>query len=139
MNPWAQLAERAEQPGFFPDAVRPKAVTIGPQIQETFRKAYRAGVKIAFGTDTGVSAHGDNAQEFSLMVAAGVPPLEAIRSATLYGARLLGVEDELGSLAPGKLADIVAVPGDPESDITTLERVDLVIKGGDLVRWPGAP
>jgi len=131
------VAEKAKIPGFFPDSVRPKAASIGPKIQQTFARAHRAGVKIAFGTDTGVSAHGDNAQEFSLMVEAGMPPLETIRSATLRSAQLLGVEDQLGSLTAGKLADIVAVPGDPSADIELMQRVDLVIKAGEVVKRPG--
>jgi imidazolonepropionase-like amidohydrolase len=128
------VAEKAQIDGFFPDAVRPKAIAIGPKIRDTFARAYRSGVPIAFGTDTGVSAHGDNAREFELMVAAGMPPLEAIRSATWSTARLLGVEDELGSLAPGKLADIVAAPGDPASDIRVLQRIDFVMKDGQIHR-----
>ena len=112
------VAEKAEQEGFFPG--RPKAAAIGPKIQATFARAYQSGVKIAFGTDSGVSPHGHNAKEFAYMVEAGMPPLEAIRSATLEAARLLGQEDRLGTLEAGKLADVVAVPDDPSRDISSL-------------------
>jgi imidazolonepropionase-like amidohydrolase len=111
------VADKAKTPGFFPDIVRPKAETIGALIQGTFTRAYRAGVKIAFGTDQGVGPHGENAKEFQYMVEGGMPPLEAIRAATLYGATVMGWADRLGTLEPGKLADIVAVPGDPVRDI----------------------
>jgi imidazolonepropionase-like amidohydrolase len=130
------VAEKSEIPGFFPELVRPKAAAIGPLIQETFSQAYRMGVPIAFGTDTGVSAHGENAREFQLMVEAGMPPLETIRAATLYGARLAGVDAELGSIRAGKLADIVAVPGDPREDITLMSRVSFVMKDGFIYRQP---
>ncbi|MDJ0789787.1 MAG: amidohydrolase family protein [Myxococcota bacterium] len=133
------VAEKAEIDGFFPDLVRPKARSIGPQIQKTFGKAYAAGVPIAFGTDTGVSAHGDNAKEFALMVEAGMPVLEALGSATLRSAELLGVTDRLGSVAPGKLADVVAVPGDPREEVRVLERVSFVMKAGVVHRPAPAP
>ena len=131
------VGEKAEIDGFFPDVVRGKAAEIGPLIEETFRRAYAAGVKIAFGTDTGVSAHGDNAREFEYMVAGGMPVLEAIRAATLEAATLLGVEDRLGTIEPGKLADIIAVPEDPTEDITTMIRVSFVLKDGMIYRTPG--
>lgn len=124
------VAEKSEIDGFFPDLVRPKAAAIGPLIQGTFAKAYASGVKIAFGTDTGVSAHGDNAKEFGYMVEAGMPALEAIQSATLKGAELLGMEDRLGTIAPGKVADIVAVPGNPVEDIGLMMKVNFVMKDG---------
>jgi imidazolonepropionase-like amidohydrolase len=130
------VGEKAKIEGFFPDLVRPKAAAIGPQIHETFRKAYEAGVTIAFGTDTGVSAHGDNAREFAYMVKGGMPALEAIRAATLSAATLLGVEDQLGTLESGKLADIVAVPEDPTQDITTMQRVNFVMKDGVIYKQP---
>ena len=132
------VAEKAKIDGFFPELVRPKAASIGPTIQAAFGRAYRAGVKIAFGTDTGVSQHGDNAQEFALMVEAGMPPLEAIRSATWNAAELVGMRDQLGSLEAGKLADIVAVAGDPSEDITLLQRVDFVMKDGQIHRQCGS-
>ena len=128
--------ERSQEDGFFPQVVRPKAATVGPQIQSTFAKAYRAGVKIMFGTDTGVSAHGDNAREFSLMVEAGMPAMEAIQSATMVPARFLGVDDKLDSIEVGKLADLVAVPGDPLINISLIQQVRFVMKDGVVHRHP---
>lgn len=128
------VAEKAEEAGYFPDIVRPKAAAVGPQIQDTFAKAWKAGVKIAFGTDAGVGPHGENALEFVYMVEAGMPPLEAIRSATLTAAELLGAQDELGSIAEGKLADIIAVDGDPLDDIAVLQDVSFVMKDGEIFR-----
>lgn len=120
--------------GKLPEVVRPKAATIGPQISDTFAAAYDYGVKIAFGTDSGVSPHGDNGKEFTYMVKAGMPPMEAIRAATLNAATLLRVEDELGQVAPGYHADIVAVKGDPLNNIELLEAVDFVMKGGQVYK-----
>lgn len=128
--------DRSKEDGFFPALVRPKAAMIGPQIQGTFAKAYKAGVKIVFGTDTGVSAHGDNAREFVLMVEAGMPPLEAIKSATSVAAKFLEIDDRLGSVQVGKIADLVAVPGDPLADISTMRRVNFVMKDGTVHRQP---
>jgi imidazolonepropionase-like amidohydrolase len=118
----------------LPDVVRPKAAAIGPQIQQTFAEAYEKGVKIAFGTDAGVSPHGANAKEFGFMVEAGMPPMEAIKSATINAATLLRMQDDLGSVEPGKYADIVAVEGDPLADIGVLETVDFVMKAGRVYR-----
>ena len=130
------VAEKAKTPGFFPEIIRPKAIAIGPQIQDTFARAYRAGVKIAFGTDQGVAPHGENAKEFEYMVEAGMPPLEAIRSATLYGATVMGVEKQLGTVEPGMLADVVAVPGDAQKDISVMSRMAFVMKDGVVYRKP---
>ncbi len=128
--------ERSKIDGFFPAIVRPKAASIGPQIQTTFAKAYKAGVRIMFGTDTGVSAHGDNAREFAYMVEAGMPALEAIKSATIVPAKFLGVDDRLGTIEAGKLADLVAVPGDPLADVTVMQRVSFVMKDGVVYKSP---
>ena len=128
------VAEKAKIDGYFPEIVRPKAVEIGPKMQATFGRAYKAGVKIAFGTDTGVSAHGDNAQEFALMVEAGMPPMEAIVSATKSAADLLGESDQLGSISIGKYADVVAVKGNPIEDITLLENIGFVMKSGKVYK-----
>ncbi|MEZ5459108.1 MAG: amidohydrolase family protein [Steroidobacteraceae bacterium] len=128
--------DRSQEPGFFPEIVRPKAAQVGPQIQSTFAKAWRAGVPILFGTDTGVSAHGDNAREFRFMVEAGMPPMAAIKSATSATARYLEIDDRLGSVQVGKLADLVGVPGDPLADITVMERVNLVMKDGVVHKAP---
>lgn len=124
------VAEKAKIPGFFPEMVRLKAATIGPLIQQTFARAYKAGVKIAFGTDAGVGMHGDNWQEFVFMTEAGMPAMAAIHSATIESARLLGVEQTLGSLKVGKVADIIAVPGDPLADIQLMGKVNFVMKAG---------
>lgn len=132
----AWVAEKSGIDGFFPELVRPKAAAIGPIIKETFARAYRAGVPIVFGTDSGVSAHGDNAQEFALMVEAGMPEMEAIKSATSVAADFLGIADTHGSITAGKQADIVAVPGNPLDDITAMERVAFVMKGGKTYVTP---
>ena len=129
-------AEKSKIPGFFPEKVRPKAAEIGPKIKSTFAKAYQAGVKIAFGTDSGVSKHGDNATEFRHMVEAGMPPMKAIEAATKEAAKLLGLIDSLGTISKGKIADIVAVDGDPLEDITVLEDVDFVMKEGKVYKSP---
>ncbi|MDO7635107.1 MAG: amidohydrolase family protein [Porticoccaceae bacterium] len=128
------VAELATQEGKLPPVVRPKAAAIGPQISATFGRAYRYGVKIAFGTDAGVSPHGANGKEFTFMVAAGMPPMAAIQSATVNAAELLRVSDELGRIAAGYHADIVAVRGDPLADISVLESVDFVMKGGEVFK-----
>lgn len=124
------VAEKAKIDGYFPALVRPKAAAIGPLIQNTFARAYEAGVNIAFGTDSGVSAHGDNAKEFVLMVEAGMPASEALKSATVATADLLGISDTLGTLESGKLADIVAVEGNPLDDISIMQNVAFVMKDG---------
>ncbi|QBL10647.1 amidohydrolase family protein [Rheinheimera sp. D18] len=129
---WAE--EKSRIPGFFPDLVQPKAATIGGKIQQTFAEAYKAGVKIAFGTDAGVYEHGNNWREFVYMTEAGMPAIEAIQSATIEGARLLGVADELGSIKVGKIADIVAVEGDPLKDISLMGKVNFVMKAGQIYR-----
>ncbi|MFT4938643.1 MAG: imidazolonepropionase-like amidohydrolase [Paraglaciecola sp.] len=129
------VAEKAKIDGFFPALVRPKAAAIGPLIQSTFANAYKAGVKIAFGTDSGVSAHGDNGLEFVLMVEAGMPAIEAIRSATFHAAKLLKVEDQLGTIEVGKLADLVAVKGDPLTDIELMQHVSFVMKNGVVYKY----
>jgi imidazolonepropionase-like amidohydrolase len=123
------VAEKAKVPGYFPDIVRPKAERIGAQIQDTFAKAYKAGVKIAFGTDMGVGPHGDNALEFGYMVDGGMPPAEALQAATYRAAQVLGVND-IGQIEPGFRADVVAVPGNPLDDITLTRKVAFVMKDG---------
>lgn len=128
------VGEKAKEPGFFPEIVRPKAAQIGPVMRSTFAAAYKAGVKIAFGTDSGVSAHGQNAREFELMVEGGMAPMEAIQTATLNAARLLRVEDRLGTLEENKLADIVAVDGEPLKDIRAMHKVVFVMKEGEIYR-----
>jgi imidazolonepropionase-like amidohydrolase len=124
------VAEKAKEEGYFHELVIPKALSIGPQLQQTFGMAYKRGVKIAFGTDSGVSPHGENAKEFGYMVDAGMPPAEAIRAATLTNASILSMADRIGSIEAGKLADIIAVDHNPLTDIRTLERVVFVMKDG---------
>ena len=122
--------DSAKIPGYYTDIVTPKALAIGPQIQATFAKAYKAGVKIAFGTDAGVYAHGKNWMEFIYMTEAGMPILEAIHCATVNASELLGASDQLGSIEKGKLADIIAVDGDPTKDVHVMGKVKFVMKDG---------
>ncbi len=115
---------------FLTPAQTAKALEAGPKMIDMARRAHEGGVKIAFGTDTGVSAHGDNAGEFALLVKAGLTPLEAIQAATVNAADHFSLSSEIGSLAPGKAADLIAVKGDPLKDVTVLQHVTSVIKGG---------
>ena len=119
---------------FFTAAQTAKALEAGPKMLDMARRAHEGGVRIAFGTDTGVSAHGDNAQEFALLVQAGMTPLEAIQAATVVAAEHLQIADQAGLIAPGRLADIVAVEGDPLTNVTTLEQMAFVMKGGVVYR-----
>jgi imidazolonepropionase-like amidohydrolase len=114
--------------------VAKKAAAIGPVIQGTFARAYKAGVKIAFGTDAGVFGHGKNGYEFVLMNEGGMPVLEAIKSATVTAADLLGQSDLIGSIEVGKAADIVAVPGDPVADVKLMTKVNFVMKDGKVYK-----
>ena len=129
------VAEKAKIDGYFPDIVRPKAARIGAQIQDTAAKAYRSGVKIAFGTDMGVGPHGDNAREFQYMTEAGIPAAYALQAATFLAAEVLGVDDQ-GVVEVGKRADIIAMPGDPLADIGNTMKVDFVMKDGVVYRTP---
>lgn len=124
------VADSAKKPGYYPELVTPKALAIGPKIQGTFAKAYKEGVKIAFGTDAGVYAHGKNWLEFVYMHEAGMPVMESIQSATLSASDLLGVSDMTGSIEKGKLADIIAVDGDPIKDVQAMGKVKFVMKDG---------
>ncbi len=128
------VGEKALVDGYFPAVVRPKAAAIGPVLLDTFSKAYKAGVKIAFGTDSGVSAHGENAQEFELMVNGGMSPMQAIQSATIIAADLLFESNNLGQIAPGMFADIVAVNGNPVDDISLLQAIHFVMKDGVIYK-----
>ncbi|MBC7572512.1 MAG: amidohydrolase family protein [Spirosoma sp.] len=127
-------ADSARRFGYYPALVTPKALAIGPKIQATFTKAYKAGVNIAFGTDAGVFIHGYNAKEFEYMVEAGMPAVAAIRSALLTNAKLLGMESQIGSIEPGKLADIIAVADNPIQTIKTLQTVQFVMKDGKVYK-----
>ena len=124
------VAEKSKIDNFFPELVRPKAAKIGPQILDTFTKAHKYGVKIAFGTDSGVSAHGDNWQEFALMVKGGMSPLETIQSATLETAKLFRLENEIGKIKTGFSADIIALRDNPLENIESLKDISFVMKEG---------
>jgi imidazolonepropionase-like amidohydrolase len=128
------VAELATIPGHFHPTVQAKAAKIGPLIQDMFKRAYAAGVKVAFGTDSGVSTHGENAREFQYMVEAGMPPIEAILAATRASADLIGAADRIGSIQAGRFADLVAVAGNPVTDISEMRRVTFVMKGGVVVK-----
>jgi len=128
----AWVADQADA-GWMTPFQAAKARMVGPQMLEMVRRAHAGGVTIAFGTDSGVSAHGDNAQEFELYVEAGMTPMEAIASATTVGARHVQMEDQIGRIAPGFYADIVAVDGDPLETIAELSDMGFVMKGGDVV------
>ena len=131
------VADKAKVEGYFPEVVRPKAARIGALIQDTAGRAYKAGVKIGFGTDMGMGPHGDNAREFIYMVEAGMPAAYALQSATIRAAEVLGVEDQ-GVLEAGQRADIIAMPGDPVADIQNVMKVDFVMKDGIVYREPAA-
>jgi imidazolonepropionase-like amidohydrolase len=120
--------------GSYPAPIQAKAKAAIAARSDMFRNALKAGVKIAFGTDSGVSPHGINAREFALMTGLGMSPAAALRSATSVAAQLLGVDDRLGTLAAGKLADLVAVPGNPLDDIRATEHVSFVMKEGMVVK-----
>jgi len=124
-----EVTDKAKIKGYYPEIIVPKALEIGPKIQVTFRKAYKKGVKIAFGTDAGVFSHGLNAKEFGYMVEVGMPEMKAIQSATVVNAEILKI-DNIGEIAVGKFADIIAVENDPTEDIKTLENVIFVMKNG---------
>lgn len=124
------VADSAKIPNYYPALVAKKAIEIGPKIQTTFAKAYKAGVKIAFGTDAGVYQHGKNWLEFTYMIEAGMTPMDAIKAATVSAAELLGISDQTGSIEPGKWADITAVDGDPMKDSQAFGKVVFVMKDG---------
>ena len=128
------VAENAKIDGFYPEIIVPKALEIGPKIQSTFAKAYKRGVNIAFGTDAGVFPHGQNAKEFGYMVEVGMPPMEAIQSATLTNAKVLGLANELGQIKANFIADIVATDSNPLEDITAMERIIFVMKDGFIYK-----
>ncbi len=133
----ATVVAWAEDPdSFLLPPQRAKALEVGPNMLDMARRAHRNGVKIAFGTDSGVSIHGENAQEFLLLIEAGLTPTEAIRSATVTGAANLGQSDKLGTIEPGKYGDLVAVDGDPTTDVAELLDIGFVMKGGVAYKTP---
>ncbi len=128
------VTEKAKIKGYYPEIIVPKALDIGPKIQNMFGRAYKADVGIAFGTDAAVFYHGDNGKEFGYMVEAGMPAMEAIQSATLTNAKILKMESQLGQIKSGYLADIVAVNDDPTEDISTMENITFVMKNGVIYK-----
>lgn len=129
---WAVTDSAKYSKGFFPEVVRKKAEDIGPKIQETCGRVYRKGVKIAFGTDSGVYPHGKNGLEFQYMANAGMKPADILRSATLDAATMLRMQDKIGSVEAGKLADLVAVEGNPLEDLKVMQKVVFVMKDGKV-------
>ena len=130
---WAVSDSAQFARGFFPEIVRVKALGIGPKITETLAKAYKRGLKIAFGTDAGVFPHGKNNLEFHYMADAGMNSWDILRSATAHAAELLRLSDQIGTVQPGKRADLIAVDGDPLADIRVMEKVVFVMKDGKVV------
>ena len=126
--------DSAKIPGYFPPMVAKKALEIGPKSQKNFARAYKEGVKIAFGTDAGVFKHGKNWLEFKYMEEAGMPVIEAIQSATWNAADLMGTQAILGSIEKDKLADIIAVPGDPTKNVELMGKVNFVMKDGVIYK-----
>ena len=129
-----EVAEKAKVKGFYPEIVVPKALAVGPQIQGTFGRAYKKGVKIAFGTDAGVFKHGVNGKEFGFMVEAGMPAMETLQSATITNAKILKMEDEIGQIKKSFIADIIAVDENPLKNIGTMEKVVFVMKEGKVYK-----
>lgn len=118
----------------YPPALQAKAKAAAAARSDMFRNAVKLGVKISFGTDAAVFPHGQNAKEFALMVGLGMTPIDALRSATGSTAELFGIAAKVGTLEKGKLADVIAMPGDPTADITATERVSFVMKEGKIIR-----
>ena len=128
------VLEMAQGDGLLTPAQIEKAMIVGVKIKEALARSYKAGVRIAFGTDMGVGPHGENAREFGYMVEAGMPSREAIKAATVNAAKLLDLSDEVGTIAPGKSADVIAVDSSPLDDVSVLERVAFVMARGDVYR-----
>jgi len=128
------VEQMAEVDGYFPEPIRAKAAAVGPVIQGAFGRAHAAGVKIAFGTDVGVGRHGTNALEFVYMTEAGMSPADALVTATINAADLCGLSDDIGTIEPGKLADIIAVRHSPLDDVTVLQDVSFVMKDGTVYK-----
>ena len=129
-----EVAANAKIPGYYDELVVPKALAIGPKIQSTTEKAYKAGVNIAFGSDAGVFPHGKNAKEFIYMNEAGIPIIECLQAATIVNAKILSMENEIGQIEKDFIADIIATKSNPEDDISTLENVVFVMKEGVIYK-----
>ena len=134
MTAGKEVAAKAKIPGYYNELVVPKALAIGPKIQNTTAKAYRAGVNIAFGSDAGVFSHGKNAKEFRYMYEAGIPVIECLQAATIVNSKILSVDDEIGQIKEGFTADIIATRLDPTKDVKTLENVIFVMKDGEIYK-----
>ena len=134
MSAMKWITDKAKEDGSLPEEVRAKSESMGSQIDITVSKAYKKGLRIVFGTDAGVYPHGINAREFEYMVNAGIPPMYALLSATIETAKLLRIEDKLGSIETGKLADLIAVKGDPIEDIRLMQNVSFVMKDGVIYK-----
>ncbi len=134
-----QFVMQKAKEDWYPPQVARKAMEVGPKIMATAGKAYKADVKIAFGTDAGVYPHGENAQEFVYMVQAGMPPMFTLQAATMHAAQLLKHDKDLGSITAGKYADLVAVPGNPLDDISLMKKMDFVMKAGTVYKQNGKP
>ncbi|MDJ0657300.1 MAG: amidohydrolase family protein [Xanthomonadales bacterium] len=130
----ATVKRAAQESDFMPQAVRDKAIRVGTDMQGNFERAHKAGVKVAYGTDSGISPHGTNADEAVLMVEAGMSEMEVIRSATVNAADLLDMSATIGTIEPGKQADIIAVSASPLENIEELKDVDFVMKGGKIFK-----
>jgi imidazolonepropionase-like amidohydrolase len=133
------VEEKASVPGYYPPQIAAKAKAVGPVIQATAGKAYKAGVKIAFGTDAAVYPHGQNAKEFKYMVDAGMPPAFVLQAATTHAAELLKKTKDLGTIQAGRFADVIAVDGNPLDDITLMQKVAFVMKEGVVYKEDGKP
>ena len=134
MTAGKEVAAKAKIPGYYNELVVPKALAIGPKIQNTTAKAYRAGVNIAFGSDAGVFSHGKNAKEFRYMNEAGIPVIECLQAATIVNSKILSVDDKIGQIKEGFTADIIATRLDPTKDVKTLENVIFVMKDGKVYK-----
>jgi imidazolonepropionase-like amidohydrolase len=130
------ILQEGSKAGMLPESLA-KEKALGQLQRDNFRKAWRGGVRMAFGTDAGVYPHGDNAKQFRYMVEYGMTPMQALQAATINAADLLGWKDRIGSVSAGKFADIIAVKGDPLADPAVLTRVDFVMKGGAVFKGAG--
>lgn len=134
LSPGTKIPATMEGNPFFTDAIKAKAYAASAASRDSFIQAYRAGVKIAFGTDSAVTPHGENGDEFAMMVEAGMPAMDALVSATITTAEMLDISNDLGTLEPGKLADLIAVDGSPLDDISVMSEVRFVMKEGDVIK-----
>ena len=128
------VVEMANNSNFMSDAIKNKAIRVGNDMKGNFFSAYKSGINIAYGTDSGVSKHGTNAREAVLMVSAGMPAQQVIKTATINSAKLLGLESKLGTIESGKYADIIATKASPIKDIEQLMHVSFVMRSGQQIK-----